>query len=269
MQLGVQTYTVRKTLAGGRSLVSVFATMRALGASCLELAVDYLPLPFNPLTAHTVRVAAETAGITVPSIQIKLRTAAEDPEGTAEYMRVLGAKLLVSSVVDLKPARALDKAGGIVDAVGYAKELEALRLSMEPYGIAVAHHNHHYEFLRPEALGGQTVFAYLAEHTEASFAVDTYWTQRGGGNILVLLEAYKNRICSLHLRDCRLLPADLALRPLRDGTPGSGTLPFPQILQAAEAAGVPYGFLECNAKKPVKAVQEGLAYLQSALYTQQ
>ena len=76
--------------------------------------------------------------------------------------------------------------------------------------------------------------AFMTEHSSVDFALDTYWTRRAGGDILDLLEALKGRVILMHLRD---------FAGKADCEIGRGSIPFKEILGAAEQAGVRYGMI--------------------------
>jgi len=116
-------------------------------------------------------------------------------------------------------------------------------------GIALAHHNHHFEFRR---VGGQIALLFMAEHSTADFALDTYWTQRAGGDILALLETLKGRVPLLHLRDCL---------GKKDCEIGRGSIGFRDVLRAAETAGVQYGMIEQKTKTPLESLAISLKNL--------
>ena len=243
MEIGLQTFTIRELLTPD-TLDRTFAQIAGMGIHNLELAVDYLPMPFTLETAKTVRAAADQHGLQVRSCQIKYLTSSKDIPLTIAYMQELGAQILTNSVINLK-LLALGRPG----LRHYCEKLDSLKERLAPAGIALAHHNHHFEFKR---VGGQTALLFMAGHSSVDFALDTYWTRRSGGDILSLMEAMKGRVVLMHLRDFAGAPgrADCEI--------GRGDIPFGEVLQAAEAAGVTYGMIEQKTDTPIESVEISL-----------
>ncbi|MCL2494872.1 MAG: sugar phosphate isomerase/epimerase [Oscillospiraceae bacterium] len=243
MQIGLQTFTIRALLTPD-TLDETFSRIAGMGIKNLELAVDYLPMPFTLETAGAVRAAAEQHGLRIRSCQIKYSTSSKDVPLTIAYMHELGAQILTNSVIDLK-ALALGRSG----LRRYCEKLDRLKEQFSPAGIAFAHHNHNYEFLR---VGGQSVLLFMAENSSINFALDTYWTRRAGEDIFALLEALRGRVLLMHLRDCAG-KADCEI--------GRGDIDFGDVLRAAENAGVRYGMIEQKTKTPMESVAISLQNL--------
>jgi len=244
MQIGLQTFTIRKLMRTPQALDAAFGQVAALGIQNLELAVGYIPFPFTVATARMIRGAADRHGLRVTSCQIKYETAAADVPATLAYMRELGAQILVNSVIDLK---LLNR--GEAGLLRYCGMLDTLKEKLAAGGVELAHHNHHYEFLR---MGNQNVLAFMAAHSRVGFALDTYWTQRGGGSVPALLEELEGRVPVLHLRDFTITRRGL-ITGGTDCACGQGNIPFGAVLRAAEAAGVRWGMIEQKTKTPLES----------------
>lgn len=278
MEIGLQTFTVRKLIRTPKALDETFGKLAALGLHNLELAVDYLAFPFTPDTARMIGAVAKRCGLRIASCQIKYATAAKDVPATIVFMQELGAEILVNSVIDMK---LLNK--GVGGLLRHCEMLEALREKLAPGGISLAHHNHHYEFLRVADLSLTTfgrghrtsdyinvkarrstdvvsVLDFMAANSSVDFTLDTYWCQRGGGNVIALLEELKGRAPVMHLRDFTLTKRGLVTGGA-DCACGQGNIPFGAVLRAAEAAGVRYGMIEQNTKTPLESVGVSAKYL--------
>jgi sugar phosphate isomerase/epimerase len=260
MQIGLQTFTIRELLTSEK-LDSTFEKIAALGIQNLELAVDYLPMPFALKTAEAVRSSADKQGLKIRSCQIKYPTSSKDIPLTIAYMQALGAQLLTNSVIDLK-LLALGRFG----LLRYCDKLDRLKARLASAGIALAHHNHHFEFKR---VGGQYALLFMAEHSSIDFVLDTYWTRRAGGDIPALLDALSGRVPAMHLRDFANHPTNPAGSA---GTPskadceiGHGDINFAAVLRAAEAAGVQYGMIEQKTKTPIESVKLSMRGIHDAI----
>ena len=240
MEIGLQTFTIRELLTPDK-LNQTLKQIAGMGIKNLELAVDYLPMPFTLETAKAVVVAARENGLQIRSCQIKYPTSSKDIPLTIAYMQALGAQILTNSVIDLK-LLALGRPG----LLRYCAKLDRLKEQLAPAGIALAHHNHHFEFKR---VGGQIALLFMAENSSLNFVLDTYWTQRAGGDIPALLEALRGRVPLMHLRD---------FAGKADCEIGRGSILFGDVLHAAEKAGVQYGMIEQKTKTPIESVSISL-----------
>jgi len=240
MQFGLQTFTVRELLTP-EALNGTFGKIAGMGIKNLELAVDYLPMPFTLAAAQTVRAAADQHGLQIRSCQIKYPTSSRDIPLTIAYMQELGAQILTNSVIDLK-LLALGRPG----LRRYCGMLDSLKDQLAPADIALVHHNHHFEFKR---VGGQVALLFMAGHSSVGFALDTYWTRRAGGDIPALLEALEGRVLLMHLRD---------FAGKADCEIGRGDINFADVLRTAEAVGVQYGMIEQKTKTPIESVEISL-----------
>jgi len=245
MELGLQTFTLHTLLRKPEDFDRRFAELASMGLHNLELAVDYLPLDFSVKSAQMIASTAKKHGLQIRSCQIKYDTSANDVPATIAYMQELGAEIVVNSTIDLKLLHQ-----GEEGLLRYCDMLEQLRAALAPAGIALAHHNHHYEFLRA---GGGNVLAFLAAHSQVDFALDTYWCQKGGGNVLTLLEDLRGRVPVMHLRDFTITKRGLVTGGT-DSEIGRGNIPFHAILKAAQAAGVRYGMIEQKTKTPMESI---------------
>ncbi len=253
MELGLQTFTVREVMKSPAQCEQTFRTLAALGIHTVELAVDYIKFPFTAASAEMLSDIFTRCGIRVASCQIKYKTASADIGLTAEFMHILGAAYITNSVIDLKLLT------GGADAVRrYCGNLNTLKQQLEPHALQLGHHNHHYEFLKYE---GKSVLQIMAQEFAGDFVLDSYWTQKGGGNVLTLLEELAGRVKIMHLRDFRIEPFGL-FSGGKDAEIGNGNLPFRQILQKAAQCGVLYGMVEQKSKTPLDSVKTSWSALQ-------
>lgn len=233
MELGLQTFTVRRLMQTPEQLEKTFAAIAAMGYNTVELAVDYLAFAFTTKTAEQIAQAARQNGIRVVSCQIKEKTAAADVAATAAFLHTLGAQIVTNSVIDV-PLLAMGKQG----VVRYCARLNELHNRLAQQGIVLAHHNHQYEFLR---MGGDTVLSILAQEFVGAFVLDTYWCRKAGEDPVQWLGALKNRVPVIHLRDYRKTAFGG-----KDAALGKGCLPLGTILKTAQQTGVQAAVVEQN-----------------------
>lgn len=141
---------------------------------------------------------------------------------------------------------------------------------LQKEGLCFVYHNHGYEF-QPWDGGreGETLFDYLVQKTNpecVTFEMDVLWTIFPGADPVALLKKYPNRFRLMHLKDLKKgVEGNLS-----GGTPvqndvaiGSGQANYPEILKAAQEAGVEYYFIEDESPIFRTQILESLNYLKS------
>lgn len=252
MEYGLQTYTIKKLIKTPEAMNKTMKEISELGIKYVELAVDYLKMDFSVKTAEIIRDITNKYGIKIISIQIRYKTVIKDFALTMQIIKILGVNYITNSVIDFK---LLMK--GVNGVIEYCSLLNELILKCKPYGVTVAHHNHHFEFLK---FDGIRVFDIMSEYFKGEFVLDTYWLQRGGGNHLVMLKALSGRVSIMHLRDYKIKYKLFDLRGT-DCEIGKGNLPFPEIIQCATECGVKYGMIEQSTETPIESVTTSYNYL--------
>jgi sugar phosphate isomerase/epimerase len=131
-------------------------------------------------------------------------------------------------------------------------------------GIQFGYHPHGFEFVYTPT---STLFDVLAKATDehlVTFELDTFWFAIAGVDPAAYLERYPDRFRLMHLKD-------LAKGTPRNGTGsaldkasvsiGSGVLRWPEILRAAQAAGVKRYFIEDESPDAPAQVPMSMRYL--------
>ncbi|MDO4628130.1 MAG: sugar phosphate isomerase/epimerase [Planctomycetia bacterium] len=140
-------------------------------------------------------------------------------------------------------------------------------------GLIFVYHNHGYEFYPWEGgKEGETLFDYMIQNTNpecVAFEMDVLWTIFPGADPATLLKKYPNRFRLMHLKDLKKgVEGNLS-----GGTPvendvaiGSGQANYPEILKAAQEAGVEYYFIEDESPIFKTQVPKSLKYLESVYW---
>lgn len=249
LKIGLQTFTVKKAFQSTQEIENIFSFLSKSGIKHIELAVDYLKMPFSQESAKKIYKAANLYGIQIVSCQIKYSTITKDIEKTSEYMKSLCCNYITLSSIDINLLRK-----GKLGILEFCKRLNELYDKLKEYDIELGHHHHHFEFIKAS---GETVLDIIAENFKGEIVLDTYWVQKGGGISIVLLEKLKGRISRMHIRDFSL---KMNLRTT-DCELGKGNLPFTEILSCAQQAGVNYAFIEQKTKTPEKSLDISINHL--------
>jgi sugar phosphate isomerase/epimerase len=216
-QIAVQLWTVRESMA--RDLPGTLQDVAAAGYVAVELA-GLAATPTDDLATYLrdagLRVAASHEGIE------RLRG---DLDALATRLHALGCDRLV--VPWLPEDERRDRAG----VQRFAAELGEYARRLATTGIALGYHNHAFEFA---PLDGTTVWDVLLAELppEVEIELDVYWAAVGGRDPVAEIRALGQRVRLLHMKDRS------GGQAAHDVPAGEGTLPFPDIVAAARAAGV-------------------------------
>ena len=123
------------------------------------------------------------------------------------------------------------------DVRRFASEVGGYARSFAEHGIRLGYHNHAFEFA---PLDGTTVWDVLLAELppEVELELDVYWVAVGGRDPVAEIRATADRVRLLHMKDRAPGPEP------HDAPAGEGTLPFPEIIEAARAAGVEWYIVE-------------------------
>ncbi len=242
-QIALQLYTVRRLAAD-----DLAGTLRAVAAAGYQ-AVEVAGLPDTPpdelarlLTDSGLRVVAAHEGIEL------LR---DDLDAVADRLATIGCPRVIVPWMPEEDRRTAD------DVRRFAAELGGFAGALAERGMRLGYHNHSFEF---EPLGTTTVWDVLLAELppEVELELDVYWAAVGGRDPVAEIRATPDRIRLLHMKD-RAAGAEP-----HDAPAGHGTLPFPDIVEAARSAGVDWFIVEQD--EPDDAlhdIERAFAYLDS------
>ena len=103
------------------------------------------------------------------------------------------------------------------------------------------------------------------------FQVDVFHAFHGGADPARLIERYKGRVSSLHLKDLKKgvpVEAGTAIgRPEDDVPVGSGQIDMPSVLRAAMEAGTPLYYIEDESSDPWRHIPQSVVYLKTVSHS--
>ena len=222
-QIALQLYTVRRLAAD-----DLTGTLRAVAAAGYR-AVELAGLPETApgelarlLDDSSLRVVASHEGIEL------LR---DDLAAVADRLAEVGCPRVIVPWMPDEDRRTAD------DVRRFAAELGGLAGALAERGMRLGYHNHSFEF---EPLDGTTVWDILLAELppEVELELDVYWAAVGGRDPVAAIQASPERIRLLHMKD------RAAGTEPHDAPAGHGTLPFPDIVEAARSAGVEWFVVE-------------------------
>ncbi len=220
-KLGVQLYTVRDYMKTADDIRNTFRRLKALGYDQGQTAGCAIPF------AEFGKIAKEE-NFEIVGTHEDFNFLCDRPEEAIEAHKALdtiymGIGGMPGEYIDSKEA-----------TLRFCDKVNKLGESIRPHGMKFTYHNHSFELKKfgPE----ETMLDVLANNTDpdiASFVLDTYWIQYGGGDVLHWIEKFAGRVDILHLKDMGVWEWNPYITEI-----GAGNLRWDAILKTAEETGV-------------------------------
>jgi sugar phosphate isomerase/epimerase len=252
-QVAIQLYTLRDFCKTAAEVAATAKKVRAIGYESVQIS-GVGPVPEAELVAIFRGEGLSICATHEPSQQIL-----DQPDAAIERLHKLGTKLTAypyPSGIDFNNPEHLDS---------LLRKLDAAGAKFRAAGLKLGYHNHANEFYRPVA-GGPTFLERVYAETSPENIVaelDTYWVQRGGGDVVEWVRRMKGRQPFIHLKDYKVNPA---------GEPtyceiGAGTLPFDRIIAEAESGGCEWFIVEQDScpGDPFDSIKQSLDYIKARL----
>ncbi|WP_258341445.1 sugar phosphate isomerase/epimerase family protein [Saccharopolyspora gregorii] len=110
----------------------------------------------------------------------------------------------------------------------FADELNEAGRKCRAAGLRFGYHNHDHEFAPVDGVLPYDVLRERTDRRFVHFELDLYWAVHAGQDVLALIDAERDRIRQLHVKD-RAPDGEMA-------DPGTGTMDFPAIFAHARSA---------------------------------
>lgn len=249
--VGLQLWSLREYLP--KDLQGVLTKVRALGFREVEGAGLWKH------SASEMRAALDAAGLRCQSAHIGFERLRDDMEGAFADVKAVGATWVVCPWIPHADAFTRD------DAVKAAEAFNRFGKAAADAGLRFAYHCHGYDFV-PSAEG--TLFDTLAGATDpkrVALQIDVFHAFHGGADPARLIERYKARVVSLHLKDLKKgveVKVGTATAPADVDVPvGSGQIDMPAVLRAAKQARVKLYYIEDESLDPWTNIPQSIDYL--------
>ena len=261
--LGLQLYSVRGLMK--EDFAGTLAKVAAIGFKEVEFAGLFDKTPKD------VRALLDKNGLTSPSSHIDWATVENKLPETLETAKILGQEFIIVPYVGEAERKQPDiwkKAVDLFNKVG--KECQKA-------GIQFAYHQHSFEFVPSEALGGKLPYDYLLENTDPTLVkmeLDICWTVAAEQDPVAYFNRYPGRFPLVHVKDW-----------LKDGSPGApyagalgqgtkftgqmtsvgaGSIDWKRIFSQADKAGIKHYIVEYdNPKSPLDDLAASYTYLKN------
>ncbi len=222
-QIALQLYTVRGPAA--QDLAGTLAQVAAAGYRSVELA----GLPET--TPGQLARLLDESGLRVIASHEGIERLRDDLTAVADRLAEVDCPRVIVPWMPELDRRTPD------DVRRFAAELGGYAEQLADRGMRLGYHNHAFEFA---PLDGTTVWDVLstALPPEVDIELDVYWAAVGGRDPVTEIGASTGRVRLLHMKD--MAPG---AEP-HDAPAGRGTLPFPEIVEAARSARVDWYVVE-------------------------
>ena len=182
MKYGIQLYSMRDLAE--KDFEAAVAKAAEIGYSSIEFA------GFFGRTAEQVNELLKKNNIELFGTHSGIYDLINDYEGTLRFHKAIGNKNFIISHHNLRNKAEIDE---FVDMVNKYQPM------LEAEGIKLGYHNHSMEWLPNDE--GIISHPELLKRTNINFEIDTFWAFNAGRDPVALMEQYKDRLMSIHIKD--------------------------------------------------------------------
>jgi sugar phosphate isomerase/epimerase len=241
-QISLQLYTVREETA--RDMPGTLRRISDIGYPAVEFA------GYGNLTPQDLKTILDDLNLRTSGVHVPLDSLETNPAKVIADMQALDCAHAV--LPSAPPERRTDEASvaRLADDLNHWGEL------FRREGVTLSYHNHDFEFA---PLGGSTMWDVLVRDTDPELVgleLDLYWIKYAGTDPETVLRDVGDRVSLVHLKD---MASDDTLSDLPVGV---GTLPWNDLLQVADEAGVEWFIAEQdNPRDALEDVKTSLQHL--------
>lgn len=252
-QVALQLYTLRDHCRTAAELAETARKVRAIGYESVQIS-GVGPIPESEIVA-----ILKGEGLSICATHENGHTILDAPDEAIERLHKLDTKLTAypyPAGIDFDDPAGLET---------FIRKLDAAGARFRAAGMKLGYHNHAHEFYRPRP-GGPTVLDRIYHETSPQNLVaelDTYWVQRGGGDVVEWVRRLKGRQPFIHLKDYKVGPTgEAAFCEI-----GAGTLPFARIIAEAESGGCEWFIVEQDTcpGDPFASIKQSYDYIRAHL----
>jgi sugar phosphate isomerase/epimerase len=261
--LGLQLYSVRDLMKA--DFAGTLQKVAAIGFKEVEFAGLFEKTP------KEVRALLDKNGLTSPSTHADWATVENKLSETLETAKILGQQYIIVPYVGEAERKQPDiwkRAADLFNKAGKESQKS---------GIQFAYHQHSFEFVPSEALGGKLPYDYLLENTDPALVkmeLDICWTVAAEQDPVAYFNRYPGRFPLIHVKDWLKDGKDAAAYAgaLGQGTKftgqmtsvGAGSIDWKRIFASADKAGIKHYIVEYdNPKSPLDDLGASYTYLRN------
>lgn len=211
-EYGIQMYSVRDITE--KDMPGALRALAKMGYKNVEFA------GFFGIPAEEIKKLLDDNGLKVSGTHTGWNEIAEHFEETVAYHKAIGNTRIIIPGADLTTKAKLD---------AFIDMLNEFQPKLAAEGIALGYHNHDHEFKPNE--DGQIIYDEIVARSNVALEIDTYWAYAAGKDPVAMMEALKDRLPVIHIKDGL---------SNREGKPlGQGTAPVAAVYAKAVELNVP------------------------------
>ncbi|MGF1678593.1 MAG: sugar phosphate isomerase/epimerase family protein [Candidatus Methylacidiphilales bacterium] len=250
-QVAAQLYTCRDLLKTPSDIKECLKRVRAAGYEAVQIS------GMGPIAEEELNLILDGEGLVCCATHEDGNRIRKEPHLVVERLQKLRCSLTAYPYPAGVDMASLESLKSLTDDLNAAGEI------MAAAGITLTYHNHGIEFVQTDGL---TALERIYRDTQPEFLQgepDTYWIHYGGGDNVDWCRRLKNRLPMMHLKDyyftIQNAPSFCEV--------GSGTLPFKEIIAAAEASGCQWFIVEQDVTPgdPVDSLAKSFRYISEHL----
>jgi sugar phosphate isomerase/epimerase len=241
-QISLQLYSVRELTA--QDMPGTLRRISEIGYPAVEFA------GYGGLSPEDLRKVIDDLGLRASGAHVPLGSWETGSEAVLADMHALNCTHAIVPIAS--PEQRQDEASVASLAESFNRWGELCRQE----GVTFSYHNHAFEFA---PMGGTTMWDVLVRETDPELVhleLDLYWVRYGGADPETLLRDLGDRVSLVHLKD-------MAPDEQRSDLPvGEGIMPWPELLNTADEAGVEWYVAEQdNPRDALEDVRISLQHL--------
>lgn len=251
-QVAIQLYTLRDFCKTAEDFAAAMKKVREIGYTAVQIS-GVGPIPEAELVAMCKAEGLTICATHEPGVKIL-----DETDAVIARLQALDTKLTAypyPAGIDFDNPEHVDT---------LIKKLDIAGAKFRAAGMKLGYHNHANEFYRPA--GGpcflERVFAETSPENVVA-ELDTFWVQRGGGDVVEWVKRVSGRTPFIHLKDFKVAPnGDISFCEI-----GAGTLDFKRIIAAAEAGGCEWFIVEQDScpGDPFVSIKQSFDYIKANL----
>ena len=251
-QVAIQLFTLREFCKTAEDFAASMKKVREIGYTSVQVS-GVGPIPEAELVAIVAGEGLSICATHEPGVKIL-----DETDRIIERLQKLNTKLTAypfPSGIDFDNPEHVDM---------LIRKLDIAGAKLRAAGLGLGYHNHANEFYRPA--GGPCFLERVYTETQPENVLaelDTFWVQRGGGDVVEWVKRVAGRTPFIHLKDYQVNPkGESTFCEI-----GAGTLDFVRIIAAAEAGGCEWFIVEqarCPGD-PFDSIKQSFDYIQANL----
>ncbi len=224
--IAAQLYTLREFTQTPEDIRATFHKVSQLGYEAVQVS------GMGPIEARELKEIADTNGLKIVATHIAYQRICDEPQAVIDEHNLWNCRHVAIGGL---PQEYRNEEG----FVRFAHEASVAVRPLIDAGLTFSYHNHSFELQR---FAGRTGMQMLVDESDAqafSFEIDTYWIQHGGANPVTWLQALRERMHVVHLKDMAMEGGKQLFTEV-----GAGNLEWGAILAACRQAHIEWYIVE-------------------------